>query len=54
MAMGAFQIDTPGGTRGFFGRNSDRGKCKKYLILRGEPGWDRTIDHLIKSQVLYH
>jgi hypothetical protein len=20
----------------------------------GEPGWDRTIDHLIKSQVLYH
>jgi hypothetical protein len=21
----------------------------KYLILFGEPGWDRTIDHLIKS-----
>ncbi len=26
------------------------------FLLRevGEPGWDRTIDTLIKSQVLYH
>ena len=26
------------------------------VILKriGEPGWDRTIDTLIKSQVLYH
>jgi len=23
------------------------------LILHGEPGWDRTNDHLIKSQMLY-
>ena len=22
------------------------------LILFGEPGWDRTIDHLIKSYIL--
>jgi hypothetical protein len=26
----------------------------KAAAKRGEPGWDRTIDHLIKSQVLYH
>ena len=24
------------------------------LEMIGEPGWDRTIDTLIKSQVLYH
>jgi hypothetical protein len=25
----------------------------KRLIFNGEPGWDRTNDHLIKSQMLY-
>ncbi len=25
----------------------------KRLIYNGEPGWDRTNDHLIKSQMLY-
>jgi hypothetical protein len=24
------------------------------LEIIGEPGWDRTIDLLIKSQLLYH
>jgi hypothetical protein len=24
------------------------------LLIFGEPGWDRTIDLLIKSQPLYH
>jgi hypothetical protein len=26
--------------------------CRR--LLRGEPGWVRTIDPLIKSQLLYH
>jgi hypothetical protein len=28
-------------------------KKTKPLIPNGEPGWDRTNDHLIKSQMLY-
>ena len=28
-------------------------KCHNPLFLCGEPRWDRTNDHLIKSQVLY-
>ena len=27
---------------------------ENFWPLIGEPGWDRTIDTLIKSQVLYH
>jgi len=23
------------------------------MLMHGEPGWDRTNDHLIKSQMLY-
>ena len=29
-------------------------KCKKCLNYNGEPGWDRTIDHLIKRYVSDH
>ena len=26
---------------------------KDQMLMHGEPGWDRTNDHLIKSQMLY-
>jgi len=37
--------ETPCGTR----KNRASEKCQRPLMLLGEPGWDRTIDHLIKS-----
>ena len=33
-----------------FLRNEDQGYVPEF---NGEPGWDRTNDHLIKSQMLY-
>ena len=33
-----------------FPRSGEQGYVPEFI---GEPGWDRTNDHLIKSQMLY-
>jgi hypothetical protein len=45
------QPDLGCATRG--GHSLARERCVGDIDFIGEPGWDRTIDLLIKSQLLY-